>query len=567
MPHTDKLKVIFCWHMHQPEYRRVSSGDFALPWTYLHALKDYTDMAWHIENQPGARAVFNFVPVLLDQVLDYKTQFESGQFRDPLLRALAQPDLHGLGQNEKAEILKSCFRVNVEHMLNPFPAYRHLYELHQLIAGDRQTNLHYLSEQYFTDLLMWYHLAWSGESLRRTEEEIPLLMAKGSHFSWADRQTLLSIMGRAIADLVPRYRRLAEDGRIELSTTPYYHPILPLLLDLDAARDALPNAPLPQAAAYPGGRERAAMHVEYALRVHHDHFGLDAAGMWPAEGGVSQAALALMAAHGVQWAATGENVLYNSLLRTHEAELPARHDYLYRPYRVAGSGDIACFFRDDTLSDWIGFEYSKWFGRDAVHHFINALEEIRHLTRDQPNPVVSIILDGENAWEYYPYNGHYFLSGLYKAVAEHPHLEMTTFRDYLAAAPATGELTRMVAGSWVYGNFSTWIGSPEKNRAWDLLCDAKAALDHTLAKGQLSDMERRPVLRQLAVCEGSDWFWWFGDYNPAESVRDFDALFRENLSNLYKLLKLDVPESLTRPLSVGHGQPASGGVMRRGSEI
>jgi alpha-amylase/alpha-mannosidase (GH57 family) len=277
-----------------------------------------------------------------------------------------------------------------------------------------------------------------------------------------------------------------------------------------------------------------------------------------------------MAEHGVQWAATGEGVLANSLNKSSEgATLPPRQDYLYRPYRVTdGTHDIACFFRDDQLSDKIGFEYSKFHASDAVADFIGALEQIQAGNQSPHPPVVSVILDGENAWEYYPYNGYYFLAELYAALTAHSFIEMKTCSDILQLARdgtvALQHLPAVAAGSWVYGSFSTWIGSPDKNLGWDLLCEAKKTYDRVMQDGALDAEQRQACERQLAICEGSDWFWWFGDYNSAVSVDSFDRLYRRNLANLYTLLKQPVPEALNRPISVGAGEPEAGGAMRRG---
>jgi alpha-amylase/alpha-mannosidase (GH57 family) len=295
--------------------------------------------------------------------------------------------------------------------------------------------------------------------------------------------------------------------------------------------------------------------------------------MWPAEGAVSHAALSLMAEHGVQWAATGQGVLANSLYKSFDTlELPPPNEYLYKPYRVTnGSHDVICFFRDDRLSDKIGFEYSKVHANEAVNDFMKSLEAIHQANTTQQNPVVSVILDGENAWEYYPYNGYYFLNELYAALAAHPDIEMTTFSDIVEKCGKSKKidlqpLPEVAAGSWVYGSFSTWIGSTEKNLGWDLLCFAKKAYDKVMQTGSLSADDKAACDRQLAICEASDWFWWFGDYNSAVSVDSFDRLYRRNLSNLYRLLKLDPPESLNRPISHGGGDPAMGGTMRRGQE-
>jgi alpha-amylase/alpha-mannosidase (GH57 family) len=295
--------------------------------------------------------------------------------------------------------------------------------------------------------------------------------------------------------------------------------------------------------------------------------------MWPAEGGVSYAAFGLMAEHGVRWAATGEGVLTNSLYKSFDSlDLPPRQEYLYKPYRINNNGhEIVCFFRDEQLSDKVGFEYSKWHSSEAVRDFIRTLERIRREATPGANPVVSVILDGENAWEYYPYNGFYFLSELYQALTDHPDIEMTTFSDILHKAEQEQgidieALPAIAGGSWVYGSFSTWIGSAEKNQAWDLLSQAKKQYDKVVATNTLSDEERKACEHQLAVCEGSDWFWWFGDYNPAGSVESFDRLYRLNLSNLYRLMKLEVPAALSIPISHGGGHPAAGGTMRRGHD-
>jgi alpha-amylase/alpha-mannosidase (GH57 family) len=573
-----KLHLILCWHMHQPDYRNHMSGEFELPWTYLHAIKDYTDMAYHLEQHPAVKAVVNFVPSLIDQLVDYGQQFANGELRDPLLAMLAQEDLHGLTPEQRRFLLESCFRSNHNNMIAPFPAYNRLYQMFTMLDEVGELQLSYFSAQYFTDLLVWYHLSWMGESVRRGNELVPQLMAKECQFTYQERRQLFELICELIRGIIPRYHKLQDRGQVEISTTPYYHPILPLLIDFDSAREAMPQAELPKTPRYPGGRERAGMHVEEALASYRQYFGGTPRGMWPGEGGISLPAAGVLAAHGCEWTASGEAVLFNSLRRIHGDGMPERLNYLYRPYHcLTDKGEILCFFRDDRLSDKIGFEYTKWHGRDAVSDFIKALEDIRHHSKLEEEPVVSVILDGENAWEYYPYNGYYFLSELYEALQHHPFIQTTTFAECanrLGPAPQgmrialeLGSLSSMVAGSWVYGTFSTWIGMADKNHAWDLLCAAKTSYDRVINSGRLSEEEQRRAEQQLGICEGSDWFWWFGDYNPAASVQSFDRLYRLNLANLYQLLKLPVPMELQHPISSGEGgNPAMGGTMRRGSE-
>ncbi len=558
-----RLDLVFLWHMHQPDYRDHATGEFAMPWTCLHALKDYTDMAAHLERHPGIRAVVNFVPVLLDQIDDYVDQFATGSFRDPLLRLLATPDPDALTNAERRLLLDACFRCHLPTMLVPFPRFRRLHELHELLAREGEQALAYLSGAYLADLVTWYHLVWTGETERRREPLLAELMAKGEGFSLDDRRRLLAYIGHTLAALVPRYRALRERGQVELSATPYSHPLAPLMLDFQSALEAQPDAPLPLAAVYPGGRDRIGRHLDAAMTSHAARFGAPPTGLWPAEGAVSAAFVQLAAGHGCRWMASGGQVLKNSLA--------AATADTNRLWKLAGAPGIDLFFRDDQLSDLIGFEYAKWHGRDAAAHFIARLEAIAAAAPAGETPVVSVMLDGENAWETYPYNGYFFFDDLYELLDAHPFIRTRTFAEVIDDADRTPstELPRLTAGSWVYGTFSTWIGDPAKNHAWDLLCAAKHSYDQVLASGRLSPDETVSAEAQLVVCESSDWFWWFGDYNPARSVADFDSLFRRNLANLYRCLHLPPPSQLEVPISSGRmdgEMVAAGGTMRRAGE-
>ena len=576
------VDLVFLWHMHQPDYRDYSSGDFVLPWTYLHAIKDYTDMAYHLERHPKVHVVVNFVPVLLDQLEDYADQFATGQLRDPLLRLLAHENHHDFSAEQRQLALDACFRSNHTRMIAPYPAYKRLLELFNSLQADGETALSYLSGHYMADLLTWYHLTWCGESVHREHPLVVNLMSKAEGFSFEDRRQLLALIGELISGIIPRYRQLAESGQIEVSTTPHYHPLAPLLIDFASAKEAMPDAPLPNSPHYPKGRLRVTAHVQLAKKSHRERFGTEPQGMWPAEGSISSETLGVLAAEGCRWTASGEGVLVNSLNRAQQAiathdiaqqNISGRAQYLYRPYRLENGADkLTCFFRDDRLSDLIGFEYSRWHGKDAAFNFIEQIEAIAQQAPDDEIPVVSVILDGENAWEYYSYNGFYFLDELYAGLEAHPHIRTRTFSEYLKlreTQPGSAHvrtLPGIVAGSWVYGNFSTWIGSKDKNHAWDMLCVAKQSFDMVISSGRLSPAEQATAEKQLCSCESSDWFWWFGDYNPSHSVASFDRLFRHNLTELYRLLKLPPPMSLSEPISQGSGHPEAGGAMRRASE-
>ena len=557
------LDLVLLWHMHQPDYRDCASGEFRRPWVYLHALKDYTDMAAHLERHPDVRAVINFVPVLLEQIDDYIDQFDTGHFRDPFLRWLAQEDLSDLDLNARRQLVTDCFPVNHTHLVAPFAPFERLFELYQVVAAQGDSGLSYLSANYFADLLTWYHLAWTGETERRNRPLLSELMSRGQGFTADDRARLVDLIGEIVRGLLPRYRALADRGQIELSCTAHTHPIAPLLLDFASAREAMPKVVLPRAQTYPGGHLRVQAQLEHAKTVHTNHFGRSPTGLWPAEGALSDAFLKLLPAGGYGWSASSESVLANSL-RAGEQGVPPRSEYLYRPYRTEAAPEIALFFRDEHLSDLIGFEYASWHGRDASAHFLAQLAAVRDQAGADETALVSVILDGENAWECYPYNGYYFLDALYALIEEQDWLRTTTFSDCLSSSrQRTGRLPRLVAGSWVYGTFSTWIGAAEKNRAWDLLCAAKKAFDTVVGTAGLDPRVIMAAQAQLAVCESSDWFWWLGEDDSRAGVQSFDELYRNNLAELYRLLDLPVPLSLLKPLAQGGATEGDAGSMKR----
>lgn len=566
-PQPERMQVILCWHMHQPEYRDLRSGQYQFPWTYLHALKDYVDMAAHLEANPEARAVVNFAPVLLEQIADYALQLDDylvrgTAIRDPLLAALAEPPMPA-SPEARRELMKQCVRVNRKRIIERFPAYRRVAGLADWLDEHPEAMM-YTANQFLIDLVVWYHLGWIAETVRRSDPRVQQLQDKGHGFTVRDRRELLGILHGMLESVLPRYRRLAEAGRVELAMSPYAHPILPLLLDVGAGAETQPDAPRPLVDAYPAGRERARWHLQHGRQVFVQHFGSAPSGCWPSEGALSNATLELLAEEGFRWSASGESVLRNSMAADPGQQVgqTCRH----RVYRF-GDNPVDCFFRDDGLSDLIGFTYSEWHAEDAVANLVHHMENIKAACANTRDCAIVIILDGENAWEYYPENAYYFLGALYRELSHHPGLELGTFSGFLdARRPQRAHLGSLTAGSWVYGTLSTWIGSPDKNRGWEMLADAKRAYDRAVAGGRLAPDIAGRALMQLAACEGSDWFWWFGDYNPAQSVSDFERLFRLHLSNLYQLLGVEPPAYLSETFTRGTGAPERGGVMRTGSE-
>ncbi|HTQ36017.1 MAG TPA: glycoside hydrolase family 57 protein [Steroidobacteraceae bacterium] len=565
------LPVVLFWHMHQPPYRDALSGRYVLPWTWLHAIKDYTDMAAHLEQVPGAKAVVNFTPVLIEQIEDlaaavHATLGTGAALPDALLATLSDAPLPA-DPEQRLQLLGACLRADRDNLIRRHPPFAGLADIAATLNDARRIG--YASDQFLHDLSVWYHLAWLGESVRRTDPRVARLAGKAHGFDAADRRELLQLVGELLAGVLPRFRALADAGKCELAVSPYSHPILPLLFDFGAARDSEPAAPLPASPQYPGGAARAAWHLQRAVECHQRVFGRRPRSCWPSEGAVSAPAVAAIEAAGFDCLATSVSVLRPSLERSGIAvpeQQAGAECLLNQPFALPGSR-LGCFFRHDGYSDLIGFSYSKWRGDDAAANLAHELGAFAERTAGSADRVLLIALDGENAWEYYPYNGWYFLEAMYAQLAAHPRLRLMTLSEVVDERRAAGRppavLPQLRAGSWVYGTLSTWMGDADKNRGWDLLCTAKRTFDAVVAAGTLDAAGVARAQQQLAACEASDWFWWFGDYNPAAAVRDFDELFRHQLASLYRALQLEPPVALAESVSAGHGAPEAGGVMRR----
>ena len=560
-----KLKVVLYWHMHQPEYRDLLTGVYQQPWTYLHTIKDYIDMVMHLESEPQARVVINFTPILLEQIDDYATQVTNylthkTSLRDPLLASLVDTEIPN-DHEKRIEIINWCARAHEKHTIQRFSEFYRLIKISDLVLDNSQA-VAYLNDQYFFDLLVWFHLGWLAEHVRRSDVRIKRLLNKKNTFNYQDRIELLTVIGELLNSTIPRYRALAKSKQIELSTTPYAHPIIPLLIDLQSALEATPDIQLPEHTKYPDGEQRAKWHIEKGLEIFKKYFGFAPVGCWPSEGAISTASCRLLQKHGFNWIASGDGVFRNTISR--ELNEGASNIYFEHLPNQLSDQNIICFFRDDQISDLIGFEYAAWHADDAVANLVHNLKKIKTHDKKHPNAIISIILDGENAWEHYPSNGYYFLNALYKELSQHPEFELTTYSDYLKDENIEIQtLPNIVAGSWVYGTLSTWIGDEGKNHGWDMLSNAKQCYDDATSSENLSSDALKLATQQLAICEGSDWFWWFGDYNSAETVSDFESLYRKNLSNLYEILNRTPPEYLSSSFTFGKGAPEGGGSMRK----
>jgi len=554
-----RVCLALVWHMHQPHYENPKTDELELPWVRLHGTKDYFDMAALAEPFPGVRFTINVVPSLIEQIDGYAT----GKYRDRYLD-LSRRGPAELDPAERRFVEENFFSANEATMISRYPRYTELHRRFKNRVRGRQASL--FSETELRDLIVLFNLAWIDPSFF-ADPELKRLANKGRHFLEEDKHLVLDRQLEILRSIVPLYRRLSEAGRIELSASPYYHPILPLLLDSDCAREALPGISLPRARIlFP---EDFDDQVKRGLDQHEAVFGTRPAGMWPPEGAVSDAAVRRLANHGVRWAASDEEILYRSRLAGGDPD--PRHAYLLGD----GQRDVALIFRDKRLSDLIGFSYMNWNPKEAARDFVaQVLRAAGQPAAGQPAanrpageepasgragsgvpPLVAVILDGENCWEYYPEDGLFFLRELYQLLDRHPEIEMVTVGDYLRRYPPTRRIERLFAGSWINHNFAIWIGHPEDNAAWDLVTRTRAAVGEAAATRPPEDPGVAAARRHLAIAEGSDWFWWFGDDHTSAHIEVFDQLFRAHLSAAYEAIGLVAPVELRGAIKGRFGQP------------
>ena len=540
--------VAVLWHMHQPSYRDPLDGTFILPWVRLHALKDYWGMVELLAETPQVRVTFNLVPSLLDQLDAYV----SGEAREAELRlGLAPADR--LDESEKVYLLRAGFMAHPENLIGRFPRFAELLAL----RGPRndEASLRMAAPRFgaaeMRDLQVLSKLAWFDLDWREKDAALRTLIAKGRDYTEEDKRVLAERERALLAAVVPAYRRAADEGRIELSASPYYHAILPLLCDSDVHREAHPGAYVPRRFRHP---EDAADQIRRAVDRHTQVFGRPPAGMWPSEGSVSEEAVTEMARAGLRWTASDEGVLERSVQRPlHRDSRGTAHpvDLLYRPWiRRTPAGEIGMLFRDRTLSDLIGFSYS---GSDPEHAAHDLLERIRRIgdtwTREgQPgDPVVPIILDGENAWEHFREGGRTFLRLFYAGLQGDPRLRAVTMSDAMAAGTPQ-ELPRVFAGSWIHADFSVWIGHADDRRAWDFLGAARDSLAAAEKEGKVAAPALERAREAFRAASGSDWCWWYGDDHSSENDYEFDRLFRRHLRAVYEAIGLTAPEALSETL-------------------
>jgi alpha-amylase/alpha-mannosidase (GH57 family) len=545
----NRVHLMMLWHMHQPQYRDPATGRYVLPWTRLHALKDYWGMVRVLEKFPNVHATFNVVPSLGAQLEEYA----SGKFDEPWF-ATAFRAVKDLTAEDKSEILLRSFQLNYDHLLARWPRF---VELHQWVHGQgHERAVQNLGERDWRDLQLLSQLAWMDEEYLASDPVVSRLARKGTDFTEQDKQDLRAKQLELLTLVLPEYRRAAATGQIEISATPFYHPILPLLCDSDIARVSSPATPLPVPAfRHP---EDAREQLIRARRYHERVFGCVPDGLWPSEGSVSEQALSIAAELGFKWFATDEGVLGQTLhvgFGRDGAGVPSNADKLYSPLRVCVVGrEMVGFFRDHYLSDLVGFVYSRMDAAVAAEDLHNRIRAIGERVQIGRPLTISLILDGENAWEYYAGNGREFLRQFYRRIENDPDIRALTASEAVAAAGEISTNSGIFPASWINANFDVWIGSAEDVVAWDHLRRARdfyrQQAEHA-AKG----FPRAPNADQLAAsyeallgAEGSDWCWWYGPEHSSANDAEFDAFYRKLLTEVYLALGAEAPDVLAEPI-------------------
>ncbi len=528
-----KLNIAILWHFHQPFYKK--RGEFILPWVRLHGVKDYKDLPELFFEFPNIKQTINIVPSMWMQLNEYI----SGDTQDRIQILTMKSPLE-LDQAEGKELLRMFVLCNQENMIAPYPDYK------LLLDKIKITDFKNFTEQEIIDLQVWYNLTWIGYFSRQTPAAARLFK-QGKNFSVADKQLVLDIHLEILSSIRTQLIRLRNLGQLEVSVSPFHHPILPLLCDTDSTLESMPNAKLPESKfEYP---EDANYQVKTAMEYYEEIFGTVPSGMWPSEGSLSNKTLEILADNNLKWAASDELVLANSMKELYKDE------YKYFPIKYnKDNREITLFFRDHNLSDAIGFQYSNWNPSDAAENFVERLRNIRQLIIDKCDEsaldyaVVPIILDGENCWEYYKDNGVPFLRELFSKISDDEAIETVLFQDRVDMLnPYIPELKNVQAGSWINANFNIWAGHKDHRIAWSILADTRALIDKK--RTGLDPTVIDEAMELIYTAEGSDWFWWYGDSHWAENKFDFDVLFRDYLVQIYELLLEPIPQVLMQPIN------------------
>jgi alpha-amylase/alpha-mannosidase (GH57 family) len=550
-----QLRVVVLWHQHQPYYKDLVTGQYRLPWTRLHGLKDYYGMVKLLDEFPQVHQTFNLVPSLITQIQDYV----SGDAQDPFLRVASKP-AKDLTQEERRFALQYLFQANPVNVIGRYPRYHELWEKFRGAGDSPEKAGRYFDAQDLTDLQVLSQIGWFDEYFV-AEKDIAELIRKGRNYTVEDQRFIIAVQRELLGRVLPVHAQAAKKGLIEISTSAFYHPILPLVCDTQMGAVSSPGLPLPQNRyLHP---EDAREQLLRGMDLHEQVFGLRPQGVWPSEGSVSEEVFTIAHQLGVQWMASDEGVLARTLGVTFSRDGYGHLDSdgahrLYTIYRYENTDSetqMNLLFRDHSLSDLIGFVYSGMPPQDAANNLIHKIKEsAKSVIASGQDAVVAIILDGENAWEYYPQSGREFLRRFYEGLQNDPGIEAVTVTEAIARHKNVSHLKSLVPGSWINANFNVWIGAPEDNKAWDYLYHARNFFEQ--AAPIATEKQRKLAFDEIMIAEGSDWNWWYGPEHHSANDRDFDELYRKHLSNVYQALGGTPPDYLAQPITGELARPS-----------
>lgn len=538
-----KLSIAFYWHMHQPVYQLNSYGDYLMPWVRLHGVRDYLDMLLILNNFKEIKLNFNLVPVLLDAFIDYGER----DYHDIHSR-LTVTKISELTDDDKEFILNNFFDANYSSMIFP---YEHYNELYQKRFATENADINNFSDQEYSDIMAWFNLAWIDPIYKEQFPELKRLLDKGKDFTFEDRLGIIELQRKIIRMIIPTYKEFLEKGKIEITTSPYFHPIIPILLDMKSSQKNLST--VDSSLFSLNLAEDAKLQTENALDRIEEIFGNRPKGIWPSEHCISPETLELFKELGVQWTISDEGVLTNSIdfefVRDFKGYLEDPY-FLMKSYKYkTENSDINLIFRDSVIPNLINFEYSNHDPKIAADDLYDRIKVIQNKLQSSPDKhhLLTIAMDGENCWESYHEDGTTFLKTIYSMIDEDETLETVLISDYLAKEKYHKRLKKVHSGSWINRNFQLWVGEPVKNLAWTYLKQVKEDLDKFIENNP-DDENIELAKRELMIAQGSDWFWWYGEPNDSGQDHIFDYLFREHLKNVYRYLDLKHPSYFDSPL-------------------
>ncbi len=538
-----KLSIAFYWHMHQPVYQLNVDSDYLMPWVRLHGVKDYLDMLLISEKYDKLKLNFNLGPALLDALINYG----ENDYHDIHSR-LTITNVADLTNDDKEFILNNFFDAEYSSMVFPFESYN---ELYQKRFSNENVDITLFSDQEYSDIMALFNLVWIDPSYKKMFTDLNELIKKGKNYTFKDRLDIIEIHRKIIRMIIPKYKEFWEKGKIEITTNPYYHPILPAMIDIEKAQKGL--ATVDSTLFDLNLAKDAKFQTEIAIERIEELFDKRPKGIWPSEQCVSPEVLDIFKELGIDWTISDEGVLSSSIdfdfVRDFKGYLEDPY-FLMKTYKYkTKSSDINLIFRDSVIPNLISFEYANHDPKSAAEDLYDRIKVIQNKIQISPdkNHLLTIAMDGENCWENYIEDGAAFLENIYSLIEEDETLETVLISDYIKKEKYHKELKKIHSGSWINRNFQLWVGEPVKNMAWSYLKQVKKDFD-SFVKANPKDKIIPYAHRELMIAEGSDWFWWYGEPNDSGQDHIFDYLFRERLKNVYRYLRQDIPKNLDLPL-------------------